>query len=107
MNYQVEITPTAALKANLYRIKSELLYKGAEGKKIDVLIDLHDDTVDYINVYIVCERLGFNFSVNKKDYTEDMIDLCLNKVFPSRFVSWIKGGRKTWRLKQQQWTIYQ
>lgn len=86
MNYQVEITPTLALKAKLYRIKLELLYKGAEGKKINVTMNLYDDKVDFINVYIVCERLGFSFSLNKKDYTEDMIDLIIEKVFPGFLV---------------------
>ena len=81
-----QLTPTMIVKAKLYKIKGDLLQKGAEGKYITITICLGDETVDYMNVFIRCEKMGYSFTVWKKDITDTELDLIFDKVFPGNIV---------------------
>ena len=81
-----QLTPTMMVKAKLYKIKGDLLEKGAHGKYITTTINLGDETIDYMNVFIRCEKRGYCFTVWKKDITDTELDLIIDKIFPGNIV---------------------
>jgi hypothetical protein len=76
------------LKDELYRVKSDLLRAGATGT-ISVNYS-KSERFELIYVYIIgriehhdyCNYISWGLSFSSKDYTKDMIDLYIKKVFP-------------------------